>query len=299
MNKIAVVINTFREEANIEEAIKSAKKIADEIVVVDMHSDDKTVEIAKKTGAKVYLHENTDYVEPARNFAVSKATMPWVFVLDADERIGDALAKKLKEIAKNPKADYYTVPRKNVIFGKWMRQSRWWPDYNVRFLKKGHVYWTEKIHGVPQTDGAGADLEAKEAYAIEHYHYDNLEQYVSRMNRYTTIQAVNLQDEGYKFRWQDLVQKPASEFFSRYFFGKGYKDGLHGLALSLLQAFSELVLYLKVWQRQGFKKDEIDVTSVIGEVNKVQKDLNYWKADTLLAEKGGIKNKIKRKLKLH
>ena len=102
MAKIAVVINTWQEEGNIADAIKSAKKVADEIVVVDTYSSDKTVEIARKHGALVYLHEYLGYVEPVRNFAVSKAKSDWILILDADERISDTLADKIKkEVAKS------------------------------------------------------------------------------------------------------------------------------------------------------------------------------------------------------
>lgn len=298
MVKISVVINTFQEEENIAKAIKSALKIADEIVVVDTHSTDKTVEIAKSLGAIVYLHDHPGYVEPVRNFAISKTKGEWIFILDADERISDSLAKRIKKEVTDSKADYYTIPRKNIIFGKWIKNSRWWPDYNVRLFKKGHVNWVAQIHGVPETEGLGADLEAKESFALVHYHYTTLEQYISRLNRYTSIQAKNLVDDGYKFTWTDVITKPANEFFSRYFAGKGYRDGLHGLALCLLQAFSELVLYLKIWQAQGFTEANPGLTEVVAQITKAQKELNYWKSDSLVSESGGIKHKIKRKLKL-
>lgn len=298
MVKISVVINTFQEEENISDAIKSAKKIADEIVVVDTYSTDKTVAIAKELGANVYLHNYTGYVEPVRNFAISKAKGEWIFILDADERIPDSLAKKIKKVVIDAKADYYTIPRKNIIFGKWIKNSRWWPDYNVRFFKRGHVNWVEQIHGVPETDGVGADLEAKEEIALEHYHYSTIEQYLTRLNRYTSIQAKNLAMDGYKFNWTDIIVKPTNEFVSRYFSGKGYKDGLHGLALGFLQAFSELVLYLKVWQTKGFTEENPGLSRVVSEMTKAQKELNYWKADSLVSESGSIVNRIKRKLKL-
>lgn len=295
MAKISVVINTINEGKNISSAIKSVKKFADEIVVVDMKSDDDTVNIAKKLDAKVYSHKRTGYVEPARNFAIQKATGDWIFILDADEQVPTGLGKKLKGIAKDKRsADYYAVPRKNKIFSKWMQHSRWWPDYNIRFFKKGSVVWSDTIHGVPETHGTGADLPAKEKYAIIHEHYTDLEQYIARMNRYTTIQANNKKQEGYEFAWQDLITKPANEFFSRYFAGYGYKDGLHGLALSSLQAFSELVLYLKTWQKEDFKPQDLQVGSVIKVQKKSVKDLNYWQADTL----GGFVNLLKRKFKL-
>lgn len=279
-------------------ALASVKNFADEIVVVDMKSDDKTQEVAKTAGAKVYEHKRTGYVEPARNFALRQAQGKLILILDADEILPQKLAKKLKEIAKESEADYYRVPRKNIIFGKWIKHSRWWPDYNIRFFKKGHVSWSEIIHSVPETRGRGLDLEADEENAIVHYHYTSIEQYVERLNRYTTEHAKLLIKDGYKFEWPDLIKKPVSEFLSRYFQGEGYKDGLHGLALSGLQAFSELVMYLKVWEKQKFKETELSVDEVIDQMKETEDDFHYWQADTLLKEVGGIKQRIKRKFKL-
>ncbi len=116
-------------------AIVSVKKLASEIVVVDMHSDDDTQKIAKKLGAKVFTHKRTGYVEPARNFAIGKATGEWILILDTDEKVSKILADRLKQIsADDNSADYYRLPRKNIIFGKWIKHSRWWPDYNIRFF---------------------------------------------------------------------------------------------------------------------------------------------------------------------
>lgn len=299
MGKISVVINTFNEEKNLPRALNSVKDFADEIVVVDMKSDDDTVKIAKKAGAKVHEHKRTGYVEPARNFAISKASGPWIFVLDADEQLSQSLAKTLKKIAKvTDSSDYYRIPRKNIIFGKWIKHSRWWPDYNIRFFKKGHVSWSEIIHSVPMTVGTGAEIEAKEDNAIVHYHYQTVEQYIDRMNRYTTEYAKLLLKDGYKFTWRDVIRKPADEFLSRYFRGEGYKDGLHGLTLAGLQAFSELIMYMKIWQKGKFEGVNIDAGDVVNEMKEVESDLHYWQADSLLKTVGGLKHRIKRKLKI-
>lgn len=298
MGKISVVINTLNEEKNLPRALASVKQFADEIVVVDMKSDDKTVAIAKKAGAKVFEYKRAGYVEPARNFAIGKTTGKWILILDADEQLPRSLVKKLKEIAKNPSANYYRLPRKNLIFGKWVKHSRWWPDYNIRFFQKDFVSWSEIIHSVPMTQGKGLDLPAREDLAIIHNHYESIEQYIERLNRYTTLHAKGLISEGYIFSWKDIVAKPTSEFLSRYFAGEGYKDGLHGLALALLQAFSELTLYLKVWQSEKFKEQKIGIDKVVKTMKKQESDLHYWQADTLLKGGGGVLQKIKRKFKL-
>lgn len=299
MSKISVVINTRNEERNLPRALVSARRLADEVVVVDMESTDKTREIAKKAGAKVYLHKPTGYVEPARNFAISKATGDWILILDADEEIPMKLAQVLKQIAGDGEsADFYRLPRKNIIFGKWIKYSRWWPDYNIRFFKKGKVVWSEIIHSVPETHGKGLDLEAVEDNTIVHHNYESVEQFIDRLNNYTTQHAKLLVKGGYKFSWKDIITKPTAEFASRYFAGEGYKDGLHGLVLAKLQAFSELVLYLKVWQMEKFKKEGINVRQVVHEMKAEEKQIRYWQADMLVKEGAGIIQRIKRKFKL-
>lgn len=297
-SKISVVINALNEEKNLPRAIASVKGFADEIVVVDMQSDDSTASLAKSLGAKVFSHKRTGYVEPARNFAVEKAVNSWVLVLDADEEVPASLSKEMQKILKRPKADYYRIPRKNIIFGRWMKYSRWWPDYNIRFFKKGSVSWNEVIHAVPMTRGVGGDLEDREDLAIIHHHYDSIEQYIERMNLYTSRHAELKMREGYKFSWKDTLVRPANEFFSRYFFGEGYRDGLHGLSLSFLQAFSELVLYLKVWQGEKFTSKDIDVRDVVSLMRDEEKELHYWQSDVQYRESGKLVDRIRRKLKI-
>lgn len=294
--KISVVVSTRNEEKNIGRCLKSVQW-ADEVVVVDQHSEDKTVEIVRKFNAKIYTHKHTLYVEPARNFALAKAVGDWILLLDADEETPSALAKKLKEIAKENRVQYVRLPRKNIIFGKWMKHSRWWPDYNVRFFQKGKVEWSDKIHSIPLTKGEGADLKAKETNAIVHHNYQSVSQYLERLNRYTDFQAEELIKSDYKFAWEDLIKKPTGEFLSRFFAGEGYKDGIHGLVLALLQAFSELVKYLKVWEKQGFKVRELPFSDFIPQMKKLGQETAYWISHTLAKETKGGFNKLLLKFK--
>lgn len=293
MAKISIIVNTWNEEENIKCCLESVKALASEIIVVDMYSSDKTVAIAKKFGAKIFSHKFTSYVEPARNFALRQAQGDWILILDADEEISPDLAKILQELTIHKEINFYRLPRKNIIFGKWIRHSRWWPDYVIRFFKKGSVRWSEKIHSVPLTRGEGRDLEAKEVNAITHYNYKSISQYLSRLNRYTTIQAKDLVESGYKFSWQDMLKKPMGEFLSRFFAGEGYKDGLHGLVLAMLQAFSGLVEYLKVWEKENFVNQDIATYHEVLEENI--NDYLHWqgKSSNLI---GKIRLKIKKKI---
>lgn len=273
MASISVVINTLNEADGLPKVIASVKNLADEIIVCDMESTDNTKEIAKKLGAKVFTHKRLPYVEPARNFGISKATSDWILVLDVDEEISPNLAKKIIEIVKSPTADYYRIPRKNIIFGHWMKHTRWWPDYNIRFFKKGSVVWNEAIHGVPFTQGKGSDIEPNEDFAIIHNNYEDIDEYIEHTLRYSKVQSKELIKNGYQFSWHDIVSKPVNEFLSRYFVGEGYKDGLHGLILSLLQSFSELITYIRVW---NYKEENITKNEIKNEFNKNISHLKWW-----------------------
>jgi len=289
--KISAVINTYNEEKNIERCLKSVKDLAEEIIVVDMYSTDRTVEIAKKYKAKVFFHKYTRYVEPARNFALTKATGDWIFLIDADEEASQTLVEKLKKIAAAEEADFVEIPRKNIIFGRWIEHSRWWPDYLIRFFRKGQVSFLEEIHQPPQTEGKGLKLEAEEKNALIHYNFQTISQFIERLNRYTDIQSEELFQKGDRFNWKNLIIKPTDEFLSRFFAGEGYKDGIHGLVLAGLQAFSEFVLYLKVWEKEGFEGQEINE---IGSISlKAIHDYLYW----LQKMSAGFLEKLRLKIK--
>ena len=276
MNKISVVINTFNEGKTVGRVIKSVGW-ADEVVVCDMHSDDDSAEIARKLGARVVLHKRVSFVEPARNFAVLKASNDWILVLDPDEEIPAELGEKLQEIAASEDSpEYVEIPRKNIIFGGWMKASMWWPDYNIRFFKKGAVTWGNEIHRPPKATGEGIKLPEEEKYAIAHYHYESVSQFIERMNRYTSVQAEELKSQGYIFNWRDLISKPNSEFLSRFFLNRGFEDGLRGLALSLLQAFSFLVVYLKVWEIEKFEQKSIALSEIKEVSSQAGKEIKYW-----------------------
>ena len=283
MSRISAVINTFNEEKNIKRCIDSLKNFADEIVVVDMQSIDKTKEIAKSMGAKVFDCDYVGYVEPARNFAIKKAKNDWILILDADEELLPSLKLILKDRVDKSNYNYFRIPRKNIIFGKWIKHTLWWPDYQIRFFKKGSVNWSDDIHSLP---------------IILHHNYDFLEQFVERLNRYSTVQAKLLSQKKYKFVWTDLIEKPFKEFISRFFTGEGYKDGVHGLLLSMLQTFSELVVYAKIWQIQKFDEKDMRLDDLNTLMSSKVRDLRFWQNDMLYKTTGKFLYKIKRKLKI-
>ncbi len=273
---LSVVITTWNEEENLPRAVASVKGFADEIVVVDTESTDRTVEIAKKLGCKVYSHKNTGIVEPVRNFSIAKARGDWVLLLDADEEITTALAKKIQEIVKNQKGDYFRIPRKSIIFGKWIKSAHWWPDYVYRLFRKGSITWADTIHSIPETTGIGEDLPAKEEFSILHHHYSSIRQFIFRMDRYTDFQFKSKIDSGYVFTWTDLLVAPINEFINQYFARAGFSQGIHGLALSLLQSFSEFTLYLKLWEQTQFLQSDINPNEINHILKTKSKEFTWW-----------------------
>ena len=276
---LSAVINTWNEEKNLRRVLSSIKDYVDEIVIVDMESKDKTLDIAREFDAKIWSHPYLSYVEPARNFAINKAQGQWILLLDADEEMTKDMCVRLGRLISHGVYDYYRLPRKNIIFGKWISHSGWWPDYQIRLFKKGSVVWQDEIHSIPITQGKGIDLRAEEKNAIIHYHYENVSQYLERLNRYTSEEAKELIKSGHHFDWKNLIQKPISEFLSRFFVWEGYKDSLHGLALSILQAVSFFIVQLKVWEADEDFQDTKSINlldSVWQLLNKAKKDFNYW-----------------------
>ncbi len=271
---LSVVITAWNEAENLPRVVGSVKSFADEIIVVDTESTDTTVAVAKKLGCKVFSHPNTGIVEPVRNFSISKATGDWILLLDADEEVSVSLANHIQKVVTENKVDYCRIPRQNYIFKKWIKSEHWWPDYVYRLFKKGAITWSPEIHSIPMTRGVGFDFEAEEKQSLIHHHYTSISQFILRLDRYTTIQAA--QKTKASFHWTDLIRKPTSEFLNQYFARSAYKDGLHGLVLSLLQAFSELVLYLKLWD---FTPENITPEKLSHELAKSASEYRWWRFD--------------------
>ncbi len=297
--KISAVIYGGDWQNDLERPIESVKDWVDEVVVINIGAGENVRKVAEKHETLVYDHENLGYVEPVRNFGIEKASGDWVLILDVDEEVPEKLGKLLRKKAEKGQADYYCIPRKNMIFNKWVKHSRWWPDYNVRFFKKGAVIWKEQIHASPRTEGDGQDLEEKEENAIVHYNYESIEQYLDRLNNYTTVQARERESTQTPFRAQELMERPVHEFLSRYFAGRGYRDGLHGYSLAALQAFSELVLWLKIWEAEDFDEYDLDLDELKDVLQRLLREYQYWLYEWEIDRANPVKKlylKTKRKL---
>lgn len=295
---ISAVINTKNVADSLRRTLESVS-FCDEIIIMDMQSTDETLDIAAQFTDKIFEHEDVGYVEPARQAALSKASSKWILLIDADEVIPDSLRYELQEAMRNVDSDgveespvAYRIPRKNIIFGEWIQHAGWWPDYQVRFFRNGAVQWPDEIHGQPDISGEVHTIPPEEDFALEHYNYDSISDFITRMNRYTSIQA-----QGHSATERHPMQVWVDEFAQRYFLHQGWKDGEAGMAISLLQAQAELVHALKQEEKEwnSTANPELETLSDITDT------LRYWIADTQLQRTSGLVRvywMIRRKLRL-
>lgn len=294
MANISVVISAYNEANMIEDCLKSVKNLADEIILIDNTSQDETKVIANKYTKKVFTVPNDPVMlNKNKNYGFSKATGEWIISLDADERITPELVKEIKVAIKNKNINGYEIPRKNIIFNKWIEHSLWWPDYNLRLFKRGYGIFPQKhVHEKLNVKGRVEKLENP----MIHYNYQSVSQFIKKMdNTYTESEVENYIKSGKTISWYDAIRLPANDFLKTFFLQKGYKDGLHGLVLSLFQAFYAFVVFAKIWERkENFKDITPDnfLKSIVTELETLSRDFKYWILTALMAKSRSKPKKI-------
>lgn len=255
MTGISVVINTLNEESNIRRCIESIKCIADEIIVCDMYSDDKTVEVAKKLGAVVVYHEKTGYASPARYFAVSSSSYEWVLVIDADEVMTEKLAIKLKEIVKQSRVDVVFIGIFYNYFGKMIRHGGFFSNNFPRFFrKKVYLETYDQRDELVHHDFFNLKEKAKNReklpldYYIEHYPYPSIKRYIDKtIGMYALVEAKNMFDKKDKFRLHKLIFQPLKTFIVMYIVRAGFLDGIEGFILAVLYSVFRFAVWANLW----------------------------------------------------
>jgi (heptosyl)LPS beta-1,4-glucosyltransferase len=192
----------------------------------------------------------------------------------------------------------YWIPRRNIIFGKWIEHTGWYPDYQLRLFKKGkgkyiHAHYHEPI----EVDGEKEYLHTD----LIHENYQTIQQFISRnLLVYAKNEAGSLLANEYIFSYLDSLRFPAKEFTSRFFAREGYKDGLHGLLLSILMAIYHFVIFLYLWEAKQFHQEDISLPTLEKESKSIAREMEYWVTTSLMEnEKNPIKRtfyKVKRKL---
>lgn len=246
--QLSVVIATYNEEKNIKACLDSIDSLADEIIVVDGQSEDKTREIAKKLGAKVFKVTNKPIFHLNKQLAVEKASGKWILQLDADEQISPALAQEIKTIInqKSPQFNGYYLPRKNFFLTRFLTKGGQYPDYVIRLFKKNHGHFPCKsVHEQIDINGPVGYL----TQPLTHYADRQFSHYLLRFNRYTSLDANLLFRQktkpGIFLAFNYFVFKPIAWFFLTYFRHLGLVDGLPGFIFSLMSSLRFPVIYLK------------------------------------------------------
>lgn len=254
MQKLSVVLATYNEEKNLSACLDSVKDIADEIVIVDGTSTDKTVEIAKRYNAKIKITTNPQNFHINKQKAIDMAVNPWILQLDADEHVSRELGEEILEIKKND-SDYagFWIPRKNYFLGRFLMKGGQYPDYTIRLYKKGKGRLPQKdVHEQAEVEGKTGYLKN----ALLHFPYKDFKFYIDKWMRYNNFIAVQIRDElknkniflRLLFGIGYLVIKPIHWFLTTYFRHKGFVDSWQGFVFSFFSALRFPVSYIKYMQ---------------------------------------------------
>lgn len=255
---LSVVIITKNEEKNIGRCLESVLPVADEIVVVDSLSDDNTRNICLQYGARFIEQPFLGYIQQ-KNFALSQASHAFVLSLDADEALDAQLTQSILSVKQQAvPAIAYKMNRLTNFCGRWIRHGRWYPDRKVRLFNKGQAKWGgENPHD--------KIILANEVQAVQlkgdilHYSYYTIEEYLSQINKFSTIQAEGLYKRGKKANAVKIYLNPVVAFIRAYLFGAGFLDGYRGLIIAYGIAYTTLLKYgkLKLMNGQSNRQESV------------------------------------------
>jgi glycosyltransferase involved in cell wall biosynthesis len=247
MNKISVTIITKDEEKNIPDCLKSVNW-ADEIIVVDSESTDRTVELAKQFTDKIFLRKWEGYV-PQKRYALSLAANEWVLSLDADERMTPEL---IDEILKLEPGEFsgFKIRRKNFLLKKEITSCGWEKDFQLRLMRKEKASFSDRlVHEKFKVDGNVGTLKNP----MLHYTFSSFEEYLVKINNYTSLKAQELFTKKKRIGGWTIFSHTVSAFFAFFIIRRGFKDGIYGLIISLLHSVSTMMNYIKLWELQNKK----------------------------------------------
>jgi glycosyltransferase involved in cell wall biosynthesis len=255
MNKsLSVCFISFNEEKNIKRTLDKIKDIADEIIIVDNGSTDKTVEIAKSFGAKVYTQEWKGFVKQ-KNSALEKCQYNWILSLDCDEVLTDELIKEIKKAINSNKYSGYYLKRKTYLFNKFLNYA-WTPDKKLRLVKKENdPKWIgDTVHEELKVSGKTSILKGY----LEHYSYKDIEDHLFRTIKYSKIAAIGNFQKKKKFSILSLIFNAPIKFFKEYIVKLGFLDGIHGLYAAFGALIYTYFKYFFLWELyENSKKNDL------------------------------------------
>lgn len=251
MRSLSIIILTRNEENDIEAAVQNAWQCADEVLVVDSGSTDRTVELAKKNGARVVFRAWDNDFAAQRNFALSQTEADWVLYLDADERMNDELARAVKKVVSANSSEaggkkQYRMQRKSVAFGKKFSYGPLYPDWVTRLFPRKSVKWVGKVHERPESD---LPLEKLLGH-IEHYTYRDWQEWEEKMSRYSSIWAEEAYNRGRRTSLPVALLHGVGSLISTLILRRGFLDGWMGICLSCMYFSYTMLKYLKLYQIQ-------------------------------------------------
>ncbi len=253
--KISVVIITYNEEDNIERCLESVRGTADEIVVVDSFSSDRTAEICKTSGVKLIQHHFEGHIEQ-KNYALSCAGNDYVLSLDADEALSERLNQSIRAAKQNWHADGYWVNRLTNYCGKWIRHCGWYPDKKIRLWDRRKGRWG----GINPHDHVIMDENSRTDHLagdLLHYSYTTIRDHVSQINSFSDIAARAAFDNGRQSNLVlDVCLNPALTFLKKYFLKLGILDGYEGFLISTSTAYGKFLKYIKLKELQKQKHSD-------------------------------------------
>jgi glycosyltransferase involved in cell wall biosynthesis len=247
MAQLSVIVLTHNEEKHIRDCLASVREFADEMLVLDDFSTDRTGEIARDAGARVEYRAFDNY--PAqRNHAIELARGDWIFFIDADERATPAVGAEIQIAIRKSQFAGFWIPRRNIIFGKEIRYTGWSPDYQPRVMKKGRARFdpAREVHELVLWNGEVGYLREP----LIHYNYETLAQFCAKQIKYTRYETQIWYAQGKRARWRGAIGQPLREFFRRYISLQGWRDGGHGLLLSALMAYYACVRWKMLREMQ-------------------------------------------------
>lgn len=272
MKIISAVIIVKNNPPHLFETLDSIDAVVLEIIIgdIDMGNDYRKRLLENKKVRIIKLPSDVPFADLVKEDLKKQAKGDYILYLDPDEIFP---AKVNSYISSNiEKFDYYLFPRKNIIFGKWIEHSRWWPDYQLRLFKKDAVVWPKILHPIPKGKGKEYKFEAKEENAILHYNYDDVDQYLEKAGRYARSEAASFIQKKENYTLSQTLQKSLSEFIGRFFSSEGYKDGMHGFVLSVLQMFYYFLVYFYFWEKKKYSNLEKNIPE---DFQKFTHNLNY------------------------
>ena len=251
MSSLAVLILAKNEEENIVGAVENAKRVTDEVVVIDAGSTDRTVELAKECGAKVSFRAWTDDFSAQRNFALGETAADWVLYLDADERLNDELIEDVKRVAETGNLDaQYSFVRKTAAFGRKFNHGVLGPDRVTRLFPRGKVEWVNRVHEHPECNLPMKNLRGY----IEHHTYKNWNHMETKMLQYTTLWAENAYCGGKRTSLGNVFVHSVGGFFKMFVLQAGFLDGWLGFYLCCHYYSYTMTKYIKLYELQRQEK---------------------------------------------